>query len=114
MGSFAPKGHARVDPQRPMAFGICDNCGFLYLRRDLKWQAEFRGRELRRTGFLRCPTCIDAPNPTLRPIVLPADPVPILQPRPETTYYSVVTVDMIKYTVDNDSSAEAGITADNG
>lgn len=109
MGSFAPKGHARVDPQRPSAFGICEMCGFMYNHNELRWQTEFRGREIRRTGHLRCPRCIDLPNPTLRPHVLPADPVPIANPRPETTFYSVVTADMIKYTADTDL-----FTADNG
>jgi hypothetical protein len=85
MGSFAPKGHAKVDPQHPAAFAICECCGFQYNHRDLSWNTEYRGRMIRRTGFLRCPTCVDVPNPTLRPVVLPPDPVPILNPRTETT-----------------------------
>lgn len=84
MGGFAPKGHARVDPQRPEAFAHCDTCGFLYLHRDLKWKVEWTGNEIRRTGFLACPTCWDAPNYTLRAKALPPDPVPILNPRSET------------------------------
>jgi hypothetical protein len=114
VGSFAPKGHARVDPQRPSAFGICDECGFLYQRNELRWQTEFYGREVRKTGFLRCPRCFDSPNPTLRPVVLPADPVPILQPRAEPTFYSLVTADMIKYTADDTFVTDSNITADNG
>lgn len=86
MSSFAPRGHAHLDPQRPSAFAICDMCGFLYNRRDLKAERQFHGRELRNTGHLVCPTCWDAPNPTLRPIVLPPDPVPIYQPRSEPTF----------------------------
>lgn len=109
MGSFAPRHHAELDPQRPSAFAICDRCGFLYNRRRLAWQTEFRGRQIQRLQWLVCPKCWDQPNPTLRPIVLPADPVPILQPRSEPTFYGVVTVDMIKYTVDTDL-----ITCDNG
>lgn len=83
MGSFAPKGHARLDPQRPDAFAICERCGFLYCRRDLKWDMQYAGREIRKTGFLVCPVCADIPNPTLRPVVLPPDPVPIRDPRTE-------------------------------
>ena len=83
MGSFAPKGHASLDPQRPSAFAICDICGFLYLHRDLKWVVQWMGNQVRKTGHLACPTCWDQPNPTLRPKVLPADPVPILNPRTE-------------------------------
>jgi hypothetical protein len=84
MGSFAPRGHAKLDPQHPSAFAICERCGFQYLHRDLKWDTQYRGREIRRTGYLVCPTCTDIPNPTLRPIVVPADPPPILNPRSET------------------------------
>jgi len=83
MGNFAPKGHARVDPQHPRSFGICDTCGFQYLHSDLKWGVQITGTQTRRTGFLQCPTCWDKPNPSLRVVVLPADPVPILNPRAE-------------------------------
>jgi hypothetical protein len=83
MGSFAPKGHAQVDPRRPDAFAICDCCGFQYNHRDLKWQTAWRGKRLEKTGHLVCRTCWDVPNPTVRPIALPADPVPILNPRAE-------------------------------
>lgn len=86
MGGFAPRRHARVDPSSPRAFAICDCCGFMYNHADLRWNTEWYGNQIRRTGFLRCETCIDIPNPTLRPIKLPADPVPILQPRAEKTH----------------------------
>src|SRR5215831_14185356 len=85
VGSFAPKGHARVDPQHPAAFAICDMCGFQYNHRDLRWEVQWFGNQIRKTGFLVCPTCWDHPNPTLRPKVLPPDPVPILNPRREPT-----------------------------
>jgi hypothetical protein len=83
MGSFAPKGHATVDPQRPAAFAICERCGFQFNHRDLQWDMQYAGRELRKTGFLVCRDCNDVPNPTLRPFKLPADPPPILNPRTE-------------------------------
>jgi hypothetical protein len=89
MGSFAPRGHARVDPRHPAAFAICDCCGFLYNHRDLRWNTQWHGRELRSTGFLRCPKCIDVPNPGLIPIILPPDPVPILNPRREPEHCHV-------------------------
>jgi hypothetical protein len=89
MASFAPKGHARLDPQRPQAFAICDRCGFMYRHCDLQWDTQYHGRQIRRTGFLVCASCNDVPNPTLRPIVLPPDPVPILNPRPEPIHCHV-------------------------
>jgi len=83
MGGFSPKGHARVDPAKPQAFGICDCCGFLYLRAELYGQVAWMGNQLRQTGFLHCSTCLDVPNPTVRPIKLPADPPPVFNPRPD-------------------------------
>ena len=56
-------------------------CGFQYNHRDLRWEMQWRGNKIEKTGFLVCPTCWDEPNPTLRPKVLPPDPVPILNPR---------------------------------
>lgn len=78
---FAPKGHARLDPQHPSAFAICDQCGFLYNHKDLRWEVQYFGTQIQRTGFLVCPTCWDEPNPQLQPKSLPADPKPILNPR---------------------------------
>ena len=102
MGSFAPHGHAQVDPQRPSAFAICDQCGFLFNRSALRWETEYYGKEVRRTGHLVCNACFNLPNPTLRPVKLPADPDPVWQPRSEPTFYGVITADMIKYTADSD------------
>src|SRR5262245_20879127 len=89
MGGFAPKGHAKLDPQRPAAFAICDRCGFLYCHRDLKWDVQYAGKEIRRTGWLVCESCWDTPNPTLLPKVLPPDPEPVLNPRAEKTHKHV-------------------------
>jgi hypothetical protein len=92
MGSFAPKGHARLDPQRPAAFAICERCGFLYNHRDLRWDMQWRGNQVMKTGFLVCQKCADEPNQTLRPKVLPPDPVPVLNPRAETPHVYVPSV----------------------
>ena len=89
MGSFAPKGHARVDPASPRAFAICDRCGFMYNHSDLSWDRQWHGNQIKRTGFLVCEKCADEPNPTMRPIKLPADPVPILNPRSEPVHCHV-------------------------
>lgn len=83
MGGFAPKGHARLDPRSPRAFGICDMCGFLYTHADLRWEVQYQGQQIQKTGFLVCDVCWDVPNPQLKPQALPADPVPILNPRRE-------------------------------
>lgn len=86
MGSFAPKGHAKLDPQHPAAFAICEMCGFQYNNRDLKWEVQWTGQEIRRTGHLVCPSCWDTPNYNTRAKTLPPDPVPILHPRSEPVH----------------------------
>lgn len=95
MVSFAPKGHATVNPQRPSAFAICDRCGFQYNHRDLRWDVQYAGKFVRRTGFLVCDTCWDVPNPTMQPFVLPPDPVPILNSRAGRTHVHVPHGDMV-------------------
>jgi hypothetical protein len=79
---LSPKGHASLDPGNPSAFGYCDCCKFLYVLRDLNWQMEYAGKELRNTGFLHCPTCLSPPNPQGIAITVPADPVPVRNARP--------------------------------
>ena len=74
-------GRARVSSKNPQAFAICDNCGFLYNHIDLVWQREWAGNRLINTQQLVCRKCNDRPNPQLRAIVLPADPMPVLNPR---------------------------------
>jgi hypothetical protein len=78
-----PHGRARVNPKSPAAFGICDRCGFLYNHRDLMWQFDWGGASLINKRILVCTPCNDKPQNQLRAIVLPADPIPILNPRVE-------------------------------
>lgn len=83
MGFADLHGRARVDPSAPEAFGVCDQCGVWYQRRDLGKQYEFNGRGTYWTGYLVCPTCLDKPQPQLLTPILPPDPRPVIQPRPE-------------------------------
>jgi len=76
-------GRAAVDPTRPRAWATCDRCGFLYNHHRLRWQFDFRGRQLANLRLLVCETCYDTPQNQLRPVILPPDPVPIENPRPE-------------------------------
>lgn len=81
---WRPHGHAHTNPERPEAYAVCDRCGLLYNHRDLKFQFEWRGTQLMNTGLLVCTrTCYDKPFIFYRPIILPPDPVPILNARPE-------------------------------
>lgn len=81
------KGHFHVDPDNPEAYGICDRCGFIYKHSDLTWQHEWRGNRLVRLNILVCKrTCLDKPAEFRRTILIPADPVPVENPRPIPPY----------------------------
>ncbi len=73
---------ARVNPQHPESFGICDRCGFLYNLVDLHWQYEWRGNQLTNTRFRVCEPCYDVPFELNRPKYLPPDPQPVPNARP--------------------------------
>lgn len=80
--AYASKaGRARTSAKNPRAHAICDRCGFRYNHEDLKWQYEYRGPTLQNIRILVCRTCLDIPQENVRTISLPADPVPIMQPR---------------------------------
>lgn len=76
-----PHGRASVSSRNPRAFAICDRCGFLYNHDRLQWQYQWAGASIYNTRKLVCPTCLDVPQEQLRAIVVPADPVPIQNPR---------------------------------
>jgi hypothetical protein len=78
-----PHGNARADRRKPRAWGICDRCGFLYNKSDLDWQYEWAGARTSNTNMLVCDKCMDDLQEQNRVIVLPADPTPIVNPRPE-------------------------------
>lgn len=81
MGYASKAGRARTDANNPQAHAICDRCGFRYNHVALRWQYDWRGASLMNIRLLVCDTCYDAPQEQLRAIVVPADPVPIDQPR---------------------------------
>jgi hypothetical protein len=79
-----PHGRAHISAKSPVATAVCDRCGFLYSRTDLRWQFDYlQGPRLFNLRILVCPPCEDLPQENGRTIVLPPDPVPILNPRPE-------------------------------
>lgn len=77
-----PGGRARVDPQAPSAFGLCDRCGFQYNLVDLHNQHEWAGNKLINLRVRVCDRCTDEPQAQLRTPHLPPDPEPVLDPRP--------------------------------
>ncbi len=83
MGYASRSGRARTSARNPRAFGVCDRCALWYNHQNLKWQYDWAGASLINKRILVCDTCYDTPQTQLRAIVLPADPMPIINPRTE-------------------------------
>lgn len=106
-----PHGRARVSARNPRAFGICDRCGFLYNHINLQWQYDWAGASLINKRILVCNECNDVPQQQLRAIVVPADPVPIQNPR--TQDYVTASTDY-RTTQGNTVNAQTGIPVPGG
>ena len=103
--AWRPHGRAQVDPDNSRAWASCDRCGFNYNLCNLHWQTQFSGPSLINLRLLVCDTCLDTPAIFLRTPVLPPDPPPIMNARPEPysideTDYRVVTDGSIRETED--------------
>lgn len=83
MGYASRSGRAQTSARRPRAFGVCDRCAIWYNHDQLRWQYDWAGASLVNKRILVCRTCYDEPQQQLRAIVVPADPVPIINPRVE-------------------------------
>jgi hypothetical protein len=81
MGYGSISGRASTNARSPQAHAICDRCGFRYNHVNLRWQYDWRGASLANIRLLVCNSCYDTPQEQLRAIVVPADPVPIVNPR---------------------------------
>lgn len=77
------QGSADISASRPRALAICDRCGKRVNHDRLQWQWQFQGPQLFNIRLLVCRSCLDVPQEQLRTIVLPPDPVPIQNARPE-------------------------------
>lgn len=77
-------GRAEVDARYPRAHAICDRCGFRFNHFKLRWQQDWRGPRLQNIRILVCESCYDKPQQNgQRTILIPADPIPIMNARPE-------------------------------
>lgn len=83
MGYASRSGRATTNPAAPRAFGVCDRCGFWVNHFKLIWQHQWQGTQLVNLNLLVCEPCLDIPQPQLKARILPPDPVPIANPRPE-------------------------------
>lgn len=83
MAYASKQGRARVSSQSPQAAGVCDRCGGVFTHSDLQWQFDWAGNTTINKRILVCGHCLDQMQPQLRAIILPADPTPIMNPRPQ-------------------------------
>lgn len=90
-----PHGRAKVDPNSPKAFAVCQRCGFWYNHVDLTWAVDYRGKDLQNLRLLVCDICLDVPQPQNKPVIITADPIPVMNARPE-----FFAIDETSYRVD--------------
>jgi len=112
MGYASRSGRARTSPRNPQAFAICDRCALWYNHVDLQWQYDWAGASLVNKRILVCDTCNDVPQEQLRAIVIPADPLPIINPRVEP--YAWDEVDRRQVSGYNATSPSTGIPVQQG
>jgi hypothetical protein len=105
-------GRARTDAKNPRAFGVCDRCAIWYNRDQLMWQYDWAGASLINKRILVCNTCYDEPQQQLRSIIVPADPVPIINPRVEP--YAWDEIDRRQVSGYNTTSPSTGIPVPQG
>lgn len=84
MSYASQAGRARTNASNPRAFAVCDRCGIWYNHDALRFQFDWAGTTMINKQLLVCARCLDKPQQQLRTIIIPADPVPIRNPRVET------------------------------
>lgn len=82
MAYASKEGRARINSRSPQAAGQCDRCGFLYSFSHLRWQMDYSGAGIYNKRILVCEKCYDTPQQQLKVIVIPPDPLPVLNARP--------------------------------
>ena len=99
--AYASKaGRAYASASNPRAFAVCDRCGIWTFHHKLAFQFDWAGPSMVNKRLLVCGPCMDRPQQQLRAIVLPADPVPIDNPRPELQNGQTVRFTNYEFTTD--------------
>lgn len=81
--SFRPHGRASLSVPPRSAWAVCDRCGALYDHYKLSWQYQWQGPQLQNIRVLVCQGCYDKPQEQLRMMIIPPDPIPVQNARPE-------------------------------
>jgi hypothetical protein len=74
---------ARTNSRYPQAWATSDSSGFVGNHIDMAWQYDYNGTQLFNKRILRFRDELDTPQQQFRALVLPPDPVPIMNARPE-------------------------------
>lgn len=90
---------AETDATNPRAWARCDRCGFILNLYKLSWQFDWAGTQLINKRILVCETCLDEPQRQLGTIILPPDPMPVMNARPEQYAIDEEPVS-VRYTMD--------------
>lgn len=83
MGYYNKYGRAEVNSDHPRAFAVCDRCGIWSNLYKLRWQMQWNATQLYNQRILVCDSCYDTPQEQLRAVILPPDPPPLTNIRPE-------------------------------
>ena len=76
-------GASRTNPRNPAGQGICDRTGFALQHNRMQRQFQWGGAKLFDTGYLVRPQSLDKPQDQYRSLILPGDPQPLVNPRPD-------------------------------
>lgn len=102
-----PHGRAFIDSRSPRALAVCDRCQAMVFHDTLRWQMQWRGPRLSNIRLYVCAECYDTPQEQLRTFVLPQDPVPIANPRPENYAEADNPASYLGYAARNDFMPQA-------
>ena len=74
---------ASTDPSSPSSWATDDRSGFIGNHKNLRWQYEWAGLKLVNKRILVFDDTYDEPQRQLGTIILPPDPLPVMNARPE-------------------------------
>lgn len=82
--TFRPHPKYASTNARSGPWSTCDVCGFIYNLSKLNWQFDYLGGSTpQNTHVLTCPRCMDGLQAQRKLLILPPDPRPIMNTRPE-------------------------------
>lgn len=79
------RGQPVFEASNPHGLAICDGCGFMVQHTELREKKDYRGGSVPvGLGLRVCASCDDVPQPYYRRLLLKPDPIPLMNPRPDS------------------------------